>query len=138
MIAVPVDTSSGFRVGAAEPLFDLLPFDIRTEPVTNYDVRADGRFVMVKRSPREDATRRLRVMLQLGAGHAQRAAARVESRHSDQHITLSLPDCRQARPAPRHLPPLSPQGVRAGVRGPEGKQITPHPTLSPWRGEGSP
>ena len=63
MIAVPVDTSSGFRVGAAEPLFDLLPFDIRTEPVTNYDVRADGRFVMVKRSPREDATRRLRVML---------------------------------------------------------------------------
>jgi len=62
LMAVPVDGRNGLQVGPARRLFSG-PFEVRTEPVTNYDVAPDGRFVMVLSSQRQTAVRRLNVVL---------------------------------------------------------------------------
>jgi len=61
-LAVSVDDRPGLQAGPAREVLRG-PYEVRTEPVTNYDVSPDGRIVMVRSSPRENTTRRLSVML---------------------------------------------------------------------------
>ena len=48
-MAIPVDTSSGFRPGVAEPLFSAENFLIQRR-FAAYDVGPDGRFAVVQRA----------------------------------------------------------------------------------------
>ena len=48
MMAADVDLHGVFRSGTPRALFSG-PYDLRTPPVRNFDVTADGRFVLVKR-----------------------------------------------------------------------------------------
>jgi len=48
MMEADVDARGVFRSGAPRALFSG-PYDVRTPPVRNYDMSADGRFVMIKR-----------------------------------------------------------------------------------------
>jgi len=60
MMGVSVETKQGFRAGKPEELFQG-EFD-RPFPGTEYDVTADGHFLMVRTSP-EHAPRKLIVVL---------------------------------------------------------------------------
>jgi serine/threonine-protein kinase len=48
IMAADVDLGGVFRAGAPRALFSG-PYDLRTPPVRNFDVTADGRFVLIKR-----------------------------------------------------------------------------------------
>ena len=58
MMAAEVEAEGIFRSGTPRVLFSG-PYDVRTPPVRNFDVGADGRFVMVKRKFLPGAPRQL-------------------------------------------------------------------------------
>ena len=84
VMAVDVDTRGVFRSGAPHELFSG-PYDLRTPPVRNYDVGADGRFVLIKRKFLSGTPRELLMIdgwesLDPAGGDASRGRARLRRR----------------------------------------------------------
>ena len=70
--AVDVDTRDGFRVGTPQEILRG-PYILRTAPFRNYDVGADGRFVLVRRRTDVTAPRQLELLVGWDALPGQRA-----------------------------------------------------------------
>jgi serine/threonine-protein kinase len=75
MMAVDVDTRGVFRSSAPRELFSG-PYDLRRPPVRNYDVGADGRFVLIKRKFLSGTPRELLLLSGWASLDPQRIGAR--------------------------------------------------------------
>ncbi|HET9794436.1 MAG TPA: protein kinase [Thermoanaerobaculia bacterium] len=71
VMAVEVRNGPSFQVGPPRPLFSG-PFNLRTAPLTNYDVSPDGRtFLMVRPAGNAGIVRQLRVLLHFDPAAAE-------------------------------------------------------------------